>query len=149
LCHRADIYLLSLCSGSLSSRPSTAQRVYRTLSPSCDEICGIGGLIEACAHSKISTALSPDCAMLFHSRIASLAIGSLVLVSIASASHVETFSDANCTTPLTDWNGPNGYPNGLCTSVSKNGNWSSFRIVNLNRGCASTWLHLRDCLNSY
>lgn len=70
-------------------------------------------------------------------KIASLAIYSFLLVSIASASHVETFSDTECQRPLTEWNGPNGYPDGLCTSVSKNGNWTSFRIVNLNRGCAS------------
>ena len=68
---------------------------------------------------------------------ASLVVFALLLVQTVWASHVETFSDSSCDTPLTDWFGPN---NGQCTRIARNGNWSSFHILNLQRGCASAYI---------
>ena len=55
----------------------------------------------------------------------------------AHCTQVQTFSDSECEVSLNDWEGPNGYPGGLCTSALRQGNYSSFMITALDPGCAS------------
>ncbi|KAK3051478.1 hypothetical protein LTR09_007501 [Extremus antarcticus] len=71
--------------------------------------------------------------MLFH-----LVSPLLLVQSTFAASHVETFSDGSCQDTLHDWNGPNGYPNGECTRLTRQGNYTSFKISTLDPGCAIT-----------
>ncbi|KAK3700778.1 hypothetical protein LTR37_015750 [Vermiconidia calcicola] len=56
----------------------------------------------------------------------------------AHCTQVQTFSDSECEVSLNDWEGPNGYPGGLCTSALRQGNYSSFMITALDPGCAIT-----------
>ncbi|KAK3686669.1 hypothetical protein LTR37_019600 [Vermiconidia calcicola] len=59
-------------------------------------------------------------------------------IRFAHGTQVQTFSDSECEVSLNDWEGPNGYPGGLCTSLLRQGNYSSFMITALDPGCAIT-----------
>lgn len=55
----------------------------------------------------------------------------------SATSYVTVFSDSACKTSFNDWEGPNGYPDGVCTSFSEKagGRFSSFMINELDQGC--------------
>ncbi|GME21966.1 hypothetical protein GTA08_BOTSDO06721 [Neofusicoccum parvum] len=65
----------------------------------------------------------------------------LLLLRPASAtSYITVFTDHSCQTSYTDWDGPNGYPDGACTLFSDKagGAYSSFMINSLDAGCTAT-----------
>jgi hypothetical protein len=66
----------------------------------------------------------------------------LFLTSIHRAfatSQIALFSDTNCEHSLRGLEGPNGYPNGTCTDLRRNGPYGSFQVVGLDPGCAGAW----------
>lgn len=67
-----------------------------------------------------------------------LAVAASVFQLVACGSHIETFSDASCQEEIHAWNGPDGHPSGTCTSILRRGNFSSFKITNLDLGCVGT-----------
>ncbi|OJD31572.1 uncharacterized protein BKCO1_4600016 [Diplodia corticola] len=68
-----------------------------------------------------------------------LAFALLVQFALAT-SYVSSFSDASCTQLFNEWDGPNGYPNGSCTSIrtKAQGQVTSFMITGLDEGCTVT-----------
>ena len=75
-----------------------------------------------------------------HSTLSSLAWISLFLLClfqhIAEATHIEIYSDTNCQNKTDGFNGPNGYTEGICTSLKREGNFTSFMVTNPDPGCA-------------
>ncbi|KAH7050993.1 hypothetical protein B0J12DRAFT_699080 [Macrophomina phaseolina] len=64
-----------------------------------------------------------------------------LFASVVSAnSYISSFSDSGCTQLLAEWDGPNGYPNGSCTSLRKQAQAeiASFMITGLDEGCTVT-----------
>lgn len=51
-----------------------------------------------------------------------------------SGSYIETFRDKTCVTSLNNFNGPDGYPDGTCTSLNLKP-LQSFQVVGLDPGC--------------
>jgi hypothetical protein len=41
----------------------------------------------------------------------------------------------SCTASLRSLSGPNGFPNGTCTDLRRNGPYGSFHIISLDPGC--------------
>ncbi|KAH7055508.1 hypothetical protein B0J12DRAFT_421674 [Macrophomina phaseolina] len=58
----------------------------------------------------------------------------------SATSYVTVFSDSACKTSFNDWDDPNGYPDGVCTSFSEKatGRFSSFMFNELDTGCGVT-----------
>ena len=54
------------------------------------------------------------------------------------ATHIKTFADADCQVSLDDWDGPNGYPEGRCSSTLRQGHFNGFKVVQPDPGCAGT-----------
>ncbi|KAF4543646.1 uncharacterized protein LTHEOB_345 [Lasiodiplodia theobromae] len=54
-----------------------------------------------------------------------------LLCVVSATSYISSFSDAACTQLLNEWDGPNGYPNGSCTSIrtKAQGQVESFMIT--------------------
>lgn len=55
--------------------------------------------------------------------------------SVFAKSQIALFSDDNCQESLRGIEGPNGYPNGTCTDLRRNGAYGSFQVVGLDPGC--------------
>jgi hypothetical protein len=51
-----------------------------------------------------------------------------------SGSNIATFEDDSCARSLDNINGPNGYPDGTCTSLNLEP-IESFQVVGLDPGC--------------
>ncbi|KAK8218035.1 hypothetical protein IWZ01DRAFT_134993 [Phyllosticta capitalensis] len=75
---------------------------------------------------------------------ASLLLPLLVLVSLPSrvsaATTIATFYDDACKDSYNGFSGPDGFPNGTCTSLNQmnGGSFKSFQVVELDPGCAVT-----------
>lgn len=54
----------------------------------------------------------------------------------AATSDISTFSDSSCKNSYRGFSGPNGYPNGTCSRLDRDGSFSSFQVVGLDTGCA-------------
>jgi hypothetical protein len=52
-----------------------------------------------------------------------------------ATSQIALFSDSNCQDSLRGLEGPNGYPNGTCTDLRRNGPYGSLQVVGLDPGC--------------
>ncbi|QDS68575.1 hypothetical protein FKW77_000511 [Venturia effusa] len=64
---------------------------------------------------------------------------SALLASLAAAStDISTFSDSACKDSYRGFSGPNGYPNGTCSRLDRDGSFSSFQVVGLDTGCSVT-----------
>ncbi|KAJ4992278.1 hypothetical protein SVAN01_02297 [Stagonosporopsis vannaccii] len=71
----------------------------------------------------------------------------LILFRITtSASVISTFVDTNCQNSFKTFTGPNGYPDGSCTDLRRNGAYGSFQIISLDPGCAVT-IYANDTTN--
>ena len=70
--------------------------------------------------------------MLFNALLVALALCHTCL----STSVISTFTDTNCQKSFTALTGPNGYPDGFCTDLRRNGIYGSFQIISLDPGCA-------------
>ncbi|KAK2742826.1 hypothetical protein FQN57_005117 [Myotisia sp. PD_48] len=57
---------------------------------------------------------------------------------VQATSIISTFTDTNCQDSFKSFEGPNGYPNGTCSTLSRNGNFSSFQVVQLDDECTVT-----------
>lgn len=55
-----------------------------------------------------------------------------------AVSQIALFSDEHCKDSLRGLEGPNGYPNGTCTDLRRNGPYGSFQVVGLDPGCTVT-----------
>ena len=55
-----------------------------------------------------------------------------------SGSNIATFEDDSCANSLDNINGPNGYPDGTCTSLNLEP-IESFQVVGLDPGCMGMW----------
>jgi hypothetical protein len=56
---------------------------------------------------------------------------------------IALFSDTNCRDFLRGLEGPNGYPNGICTDLRRNGPYGSFQVVGLDPRCTgAAFLHI-------
>lgn len=60
-----------------------------------------------------------------------------LLASQCVATVISTFQDTDCQKSINPIDGPNGYPDGLCTSFTSkaSGHFSSFQVVGKDRGC--------------
>lgn len=56
-------------------------------------------------------------------------------VPVAVATVIETFSDSACQKSYNALDGPNGYPNGVCTQLRVQGEFGSFQVVQKDKGC--------------
>ncbi|CAG5185447.1 uncharacterized protein ALTATR162_LOCUS11307 [Alternaria atra] len=63
--------------------------------------------------------------------------------SVFAKSQIALFSDDNCQESLRGIEGPNGYPNGTCTDLRRNGAYGSFQVVGLDPGCTVT-IYMND-----
>ena len=61
-------------------------------------------------------------------------------VRVFATSQIALFEDDNCQESLRGLEGPNGYPNGTCTDLRRNGPYGSFQVVGLDPGCAGMLL---------
>lgn len=61
------------------------------------------------------------------------------LTGTALGSRISFFSDDACQDFEYDVDGPNGYTDGQCSLLSAKGNFTSFKVVRLDRGCAGMW----------
>jgi len=52
-----------------------------------------------------------------------------------SSSKIEVSLDPYCYELNRTFEGPNGYPNGMCTTLQSMGNYSSFKVASLDEGC--------------
>ncbi|CAI9629692.1 unnamed protein product [Alternaria burnsii] len=68
---------------------------------------------------------------------------SAFVAHVAATSQIALFSDDNCQESLRGLEGPNGYPNGTCTDLRRNGAYGSFQVVGLDPGCAVT-IYMND-----
>jgi hypothetical protein len=59
---------------------------------------------------------------------------------VFATSQIALFEDDNCQESLRGLEGPNGYPNGTCTDLRRNGPYGSFQVVGLDPGCTGTLL---------
>ncbi|KAI4659377.1 uncharacterized protein J4E78_005804 [Alternaria triticimaculans] len=64
-------------------------------------------------------------------------------VRVFSTSQIALFEDDNCQESLRGLEGPNGYPNGTCTDLRRNGPYGSFQVVGLDPGCTVT-IYMND-----
>lgn len=71
--------------------------------------------------------------MMVPTTLISLLLG--VLPGRTLSSRISFFSDRDCADFKHDIQGPNGYPDGDCSVLEANGNYSSFKVVKLDRGC--------------
>ena len=62
---------------------------------------------------------------------------------VFAKSQIALFSDENCQESLRGLEGPNGYPNGTCTDLRRNGPYGSFQVVGLDPGCTGMLLRKR------
>ncbi|KAG9186204.1 hypothetical protein G6011_02760 [Alternaria panax] len=62
---------------------------------------------------------------------------------VFATSQIALFSDDNCQESLRGLEGPNGYPNGTCTDLRRNGAYGSFQVVGLDPGCTVT-IYMND-----
>jgi len=71
----------------------------------------------------------------------------LLLTALAArvfaTSQIALFEDDNCQESLRGLEGPNGYPNGTCTDLRRNGPYGSFQVVGLDPGCTVT-IYMND-----
>jgi hypothetical protein len=82
------------------------------------------------SHGK---ALSPHMSSSF---VPSFIISSLFFFrSTKAITTISTFTDPSCLNPFRSLEGPNGYPNGICTSLNVQGEFGSFQIVEMDAGC--------------
>lgn len=51
------------------------------------------------------------------------------------SSRISFFTDEQCADFTYDVRGPNGYPDGDCTLLNTKGDYGSFKVVRLDRGC--------------
>lgn len=58
-----------------------------------------------------------------------------LLPACLAETQISTFSDTACQLSLNLFEGPNGYPDGVCTRLSAKGNYSSFQIISVDAGC--------------
>ena len=65
-------------------------------------------------------------------------VSALFLRGTVGSSIIETFTDANCATTATNLTGPDGHPSGRCSQLSREGAFSSFKIMHLDAGCVVT-----------
>ncbi|KAB2103987.1 hypothetical protein AG0111_0g7750 [Alternaria gaisen] len=68
---------------------------------------------------------------------------SAFVAHVIATSQIALFSDDNCQESLRGIEGPNGYPNGTCTDLRRNGAYGSFQVVGLDPGCAVT-IYMND-----
>ncbi|KAL1794321.1 hypothetical protein ACET3X_007742 [Alternaria dauci] len=68
---------------------------------------------------------------------------SAFIAHVFAASQIALFSDDNCQESLRGIEGPNGYPNGTCTDLRRNGAYGSFQVVGLDPGCTVT-IYMND-----
>jgi len=64
-------------------------------------------------------------------------------VRVFATSQIALFEDDNCQESLRGLEGPNGYPNGTCTDLRRNGPYGSFQVVGLDPGCTVT-IYMND-----
>ncbi|GME46610.1 hypothetical protein BKCO1_4600016 [Neofusicoccum parvum] len=71
--------------------------------------------------------------------LASWLLCRLICAAVAT-SYISSFSDSGCTQLFAEWDGPNGYPNGSCTSLRSKaqGELASFMFTGLDEGCSVT-----------
>lgn len=65
---------------------------------------------------------------------------------VFATSQIALFEDDNCQESLRGLEGPNGYPNGTCTDLRRNGPYGSFQVVGLDPGC--TGMLLRESIDA-
>jgi hypothetical protein len=61
-----------------------------------------------------------------------------------ASSDISTFTDTACQDSFRNFSGPNGYPNGTCTRLDRDGTFGSFEVVGLDTGCAGTLSSRRE-----
>lgn len=72
----------------------------------------------------------------------------LLLAALAGrglGSRISFFFDSECESFSYDVRGPNGYPDGDCTLLNTKGNFSSFKVARLDRGCDGRLLRDVGC----
>ncbi|KAF2144360.1 uncharacterized protein K452DRAFT_266110 [Aplosporella prunicola CBS 121167] len=57
---------------------------------------------------------------------------------LSSATKISTFTDTNCQHSSQILDGPNGYPDGVCSKLVRNGPFSSFQVIQADDGCSVT-----------
>lgn len=60
----------------------------------------------------------------------------LLLTHKVSTTNIATFTDSTCQSSYRNLAGPNGYPNGTCTSFQYIGSYKSFQVVDMDEGCS-------------
>lgn len=60
------------------------------------------------------------------------------------SSSITVFSDAGCTVPIGELQGPNGYTDGQCSRLGSGGDFLSFEVSDLDDGCngVSCYVHV-------
>ncbi|PGH12345.1 hypothetical protein AJ80_06755 [Polytolypa hystricis UAMH7299] len=64
-----------------------------------------------------------------------LLLCSLIHITIGTTT-ISTFIDVECKQSYDSFDGPNGYPDGLCTELKKNGLIGSFQVIQQDPGCS-------------
>ncbi|USP75180.1 hypothetical protein yc1106_02454 [Curvularia clavata] len=62
-------------------------------------------------------------------------LAALYAAPVFAVSQIALFTDEHCQDSLRGLEGPNGYPNGTCTDLRRNGPYGSFQVVGLDPGC--------------
>lgn len=62
-------------------------------------------------------------------------LSALHAAHVFAVSQIALFTDDHCQDSLRGLEGPNGYPNGTCTDLRRNGPYGSFQVVGLDPGC--------------